>query len=127
MAATSATTSRVSKLLASKMYLPPPADPLPPARHGFPGYPTAPRARQAARAATVSWADRPRMRGPAGVQRGRMAKAAAGDVAAGDPQARVVTIPNAISLARLAGRAGVPVAGPWPPQPGRGLVGGRRC
>ncbi len=35
-----------------------------------------------------------------------MAGAAAGDVAAGDPQARVVTIPNAISVARL---AGVPV------------------
>ncbi len=35
-----------------------------------------------------------------------MAKATAGDVAAKDPQARVVTIPNAISVARL---AGVPV------------------
>jgi len=35
-----------------------------------------------------------------------MVKAAAGDVAAGDPQARIVTIPNAISVARL---AGVPV------------------
>ena len=35
-----------------------------------------------------------------------MAGAAAGDVEAGDPQARVVTIPNAISVARL---AGVPV------------------
>jgi cardiolipin synthase (CMP-forming) len=35
-----------------------------------------------------------------------MAKAAAEDVAAGDPQERVVTIPNAISVARL---AGVPV------------------
>ncbi len=35
-----------------------------------------------------------------------MAKAAAGDVAATDAQARVVTIPNAISVARL---AGVPV------------------
>lgn len=32
-----------------------------------------------------------------------MEKAAAGDVAVGDPQERVVTIPNAISLARLAG------------------------
>jgi cardiolipin synthase len=35
-----------------------------------------------------------------------MAKAAAGDVAADDPEGRVVTIPNAISVARL---AGVPV------------------
>ena len=35
-----------------------------------------------------------------------MAKAAAGDVTAGDPQARIVTIPNAISVARL---LGVPV------------------
>jgi cardiolipin synthase (CMP-forming) len=35
-----------------------------------------------------------------------MAKAAAGDVAATDPQARVLTIPNALSAARL---AGVPV------------------
>src|SRR6266851_3475166 len=35
-----------------------------------------------------------------------MTGAAASDVAAGDPQARVVTIPNAISVARL---AGVPV------------------
>jgi cardiolipin synthase (CMP-forming) len=35
-----------------------------------------------------------------------MAKVAAGDVAANDPQERVVTIPNAISVARL---AGVPV------------------
>ncbi len=35
-----------------------------------------------------------------------MAGVAAGDMAAGDPQARVVTIPNAISVARL---AGVPV------------------
>jgi cardiolipin synthase (CMP-forming) len=35
-----------------------------------------------------------------------MAGAAAGDMAAGDPQARIVTIPNAISVARL---AGVPV------------------
>jgi cardiolipin synthase (CMP-forming) len=35
-----------------------------------------------------------------------MTGAAAGDVEAGDPQARVVTIPNAISVARL---AGVPV------------------
>ena len=35
-----------------------------------------------------------------------MAKVAAGDVAGGDPQARIVTIPNAISVARL---LGVPV------------------
>ena len=35
-----------------------------------------------------------------------MAKSAARDVAGGDPQARIVTIPNAISVARL---AGVPV------------------
>jgi cardiolipin synthase (CMP-forming) len=35
-----------------------------------------------------------------------MAKAAAGDMAPRDPQARIVTIPNAISVARL---AGVPV------------------
>jgi cardiolipin synthase (CMP-forming) len=35
-----------------------------------------------------------------------MAKAAGGDVAARDPQGRIVTIPNAISVARL---AGVPV------------------
>jgi cardiolipin synthase (CMP-forming) len=40
------------------------------------------------------------------VQRGRTAKAPAEDVAAYDPQARVVTIPNAISVARL---LGVPV------------------
>ena len=36
-----------------------------------------------------------------------------------------LTIPNAISVARLAGRPGVPVAGTRPAQPDRGLVGGR--
>jgi cardiolipin synthase (CMP-forming) len=40
------------------------------------------------------------------VQRGRIEQAAAGDVASGDAQARVLTIPNALSMARL---AGVPV------------------
>ena len=40
------------------------------------------------------------------MQRGRTAKAPAEDVAAYDPQARVVTIPNALSVARL---VGVPV------------------
>lgn len=40
------------------------------------------------------------------MQRGRTAKAPAEHVAAYDPQARIVTIPNAISMARL---AGVPV------------------
>ena len=38
--------------------------------------------------------------------RDRTVKAAAGDVAASDPQARILTIPNAISVARL---LGVPV------------------
>jgi cardiolipin synthase len=40
------------------------------------------------------------------VQRGRIEQPAAGDVAPGDAQARVLTIPNALSMARL---AGVPV------------------
>lgn len=42
----------------------------------------------------------------AGEQRGAMARAPAGDVGTGDPAERVVTIPNALSAARL---AGVPV------------------
>src|SRR5208282_1390863 len=57
---------------------------------------------QGASRAPVSWAHRPLAKGRPGEQRGRMAKAAAEDVAATDAQSRVLTIPNAISVARLA-------------------------
>ena len=53
---------------------------------------------------TVSWAHAA-SEGPAGVQQGRTVPAA-GHTAGGDPQKRVATIPNAISVARL---VGVPV------------------